>query len=259
MNTQAQNLKTEIDNSIKNLAALTTEAARSEAMKRYLDTCARFHHYSPCNQMLIALTCPDASLVAGFNRWKDFNRFVKRGEKGIPILAPIFYRQDPSDEGSPVVLKGFKVVYVFDLAQTDGEPLPPPPDWKSPARSEELQNRLVVFAQSKGIQVEVMALQSEIQGTSAGGRIELSPEAGTKTLIHEIAHELMHHGCDRHLMSRAERELEAKAVAYVVGAHFGLDGLASPNYLALWDADETKILARMDRIRTTADRDHLCH
>jgi hypothetical protein len=143
-------------------------------------------------------------------------------------------------------------VYVFDVTQTDGQPLPLPPDWKSRGKNEELQASLIVYASSYGIVVEVRTQSGAIQGTSSGGKIELSPEAGTKTLIHEIAHELMHRGADRQDISRPDRELEAEAVAFVVGSHFGMGDLASPNYLALWDADEKKILARMDRIRSTA-------
>ena len=245
----AQTLKAEIDTHIKNLAKLTTEAARSAAMKKYLEVCTRFYRYSPTNQLLIALERPDATQVAGFNAWKKFNRFVRRGEKGIPILAPCIVKDDETEDKK---LVGFRVVYVFDVSQTNGEPLPPPPNWKSPERNEELQERLVEFAISRGIQVETKVLRGEIQGTSAGGKIELSPEAGTKTLLHELAHELLHHSAEGQSISREDKELEAESVAYVVSSHFGLTGLASPNYLALWDADESKILGRMDRIRAAA-------
>jgi hypothetical protein len=104
----------------------------------------------------------------------------------------------------------------------------------------------------KNIGICINGLNDNIQGSSWGGKIELNTNAGTKTLIHEIAHELMHRGDDRQNFTRKEKELEAEAVAYVVGSHFGLSDLASPNYLALWDADESKILDRIDRIRTTA-------
>jgi hypothetical protein len=245
-------LKAEIEQRIQSLASLTTEAARSDAMRTFLEACASFYKYSPCNQLLIGIARPDASLVAGFTTWKRRERYVKKGEKGIPILAPCFHRETPDEENSPQVLGGFRVVFVFDVSQTDGQPLPPPPDWKSSARNEELQAKLTAFAVSRGVQVWTGDLRGETQGSSSGGRIELSPQAGTKTLIHEIAHELMHHGTDRREFTREEKELEAEAVAFVVGSHFGLPDLASSNYLALWDADERKILARMDRVRTTA-------
>jgi len=245
-------LKSEITSHVRNLAALTTEAARSEVMKKYLETCAKFHCYSACNQMLIMLSHPDASQVAGFVTWKKLNRFVRRGEKGIPILAPCVYKKDPDSEESPKVVKGFRVVYVFDISQTDGEDLPPEPDWKSPQKNLELQDHLIKFAESRQVQVWTREQRGEVQGSSAGGVIELSPEAGTKTLIHELAHELLHHGPDKFELTRQNKELEAEAVAFVVASHFGLADLASPNYLALWDADSNKILERMDRIRDTA-------
>jgi hypothetical protein len=130
--------------------------------------------------------------VAGFNAWKKMGRYVKRGEKGIPILAPMIYREDPDDEDSVKVLRGFRVVHVFDLAQTDGQPLPEQPNWKSPEKNLELQKKLMDFAEQNGIKVTIKELEGETQGISTGGSIVLSPEAGTKTLIHELAHELLH-------------------------------------------------------------------
>jgi hypothetical protein len=252
MSTQANTLKIEIETHIKKLATLTSEASRSDAMKEYFDTCAKFYHYSPFNQLLILLSRPDASFVAGYYSWQKFNRFVKRGEKGIPILAPIIFKADPEDETSPNVLRGFKTVYVWDISQTDGQPLPHMPHWKSTEKSVELQNRLIAYAESKGISIEVGDLIGEAQGMSTGGRIKLSTQAGTKTFVHELAHELLHQGINRHGLTRSEMELEAEAIAYVVAVHFGISDLASPNYLALWDAASEKILARMDRIRSTA-------
>ena len=84
-----------------------------------------------------------------------------------------------------------------------------------------------------------------------GGTIILSPRAGTKTLIHEIAHELLHHNETIPLL-HSEKELEAEAVSYVVGKHFGLDGLSSPNYVALHGANAEMIIEHLERIRNTA-------
>lgn len=110
----------------------------------------------------------------------------------------------------------------------DGDPLPDPPDWKSPEKNAELTELLMDFARSKDITVEVKDLPGEIQGASCGGKIILDPEAGTKTLIHEIAHELLHQVKDGPTDSTI-RELEAESVAYVVAKYFGLDGLSNPN------------------------------
>lgn len=108
------------------------------------------------------------------------------------------------------------------------------------------------FAERKGIQVEVKAIGREIQGASMGGRIILDPQAGTKTLIHEIAHELLHHKHDIIPTERTIHELEAESVAYVVGKHFGLNGLSSPNYVALHGAIAELVMEHMERIRNMA-------
>lgn len=245
-------LRKQIDNHIKDLARLTDDAARSHAVKSFLDTCARFYNYSLNNQALIAFFCPHASRVAGFRKWTEFNRFVRKGEQGIPILAPCVYKVDPDLDDSPKKVTGFRVVYVFDVSQTDGEDLPQPPEWKSPARLLQLENSLIEFANSVGITVDRTTLPGETQGKSAGGKIDLAENAGTKTLIHELAHEMLHQQSIALLLNRETKELEAEAVAYVVSSHFGIQDLASPNYLALFQADAEKIMQRYDRIKSTA-------
>ena len=198
MNMQTPNtsvdLKARITKHIQELAEATDAARVSEEMLRYLETCARFHQYSLHNLWLILLSKPDASQVAGFKKWQSMGRCVRRGEHGIPILAPIFSTVTDEDGVELQRLVGFKVVYVFDISQTEGEPLPEPPNWKSPEKNAELQARLLRFAEHKGIQVELEHLGHDIQGVSKGGKVGIDPEAGTKTLIHEIAHELLHHG-----------------------------------------------------------------
>ena len=235
---------------IHTLAEATDQARVSSVMTDYLESCARFHQYSSHNIWLIRFQKPEATRVAGFQRWKKMGRFVRKGESGIPILAPIF-RKVQEEDSDYAKLVNFRVVYVFDISQTEGEPLPLPPEWKSPQQHVELQARLTAFAEQNDIRVNVQELSGEIQGISRGGVIELSPQAGTKTLIHEIAHELMHQqrGLQR---SQQIEELEAESVAYVVGRYFGLDDLASPNYVALHGADAAMILAHMQRIQTTA-------
>jgi hypothetical protein len=244
-------LKDRITEHIQKLAEATDAARVSEEMLQYLDMCARFHRYSPQNVWLILMECPDATMVAGFRKWQIMGRYVKKGEKGIPILAPIFKKVE-DDEGDEVEkLLGFKVVYVFDVSQTDGELLSEPPDWKSPEKNTELSELLMDFARSQDITIEVKDLPGETQGASCGGKIILDPEAGTKTLIHEIAHELLHQVKDAPTDSTI-RELEAESVAYVVGKHFGLEGLSSPNYNALHGATAKMILEHMKRIRKSA-------
>jgi antirestriction protein ArdC len=194
---------------------------------------------------------PNASHVAGFKKWQGMGRCVRKGEHGISILAPIItnFTNDQGEEEHCLV--GFKVVFVFDVSQTDGEPLPEPPNWKSPEKSAELQDRLLRFAESKNIQVQIKSIGRDIQGVSLGGKILLDLEAGTKTLIHEIAHEMLHH-IEGVLTSSTIRELEAESVAYVVAKHFGMNGLSSPNYNALHGATAELIMEHLERIRNTA-------
>ncbi|MCX6083288.1 MAG: ArdC-like ssDNA-binding domain-containing protein [Chloroflexi bacterium] len=247
----SQTLAGQITAHIQELAEATDAARMSAAMLAYLDTCSRFHRYSANNVWLILMSKPDATMVAGFNRWHSLNRFVKRGEHGIPILAPIVFKENPEDLNSRQVIKGFKVVYVFDISSTEGDPLPEPPNWKSPEQNLALTGKLVEYAETKGITVIFMKLAGETQGVSKGGIIEMDIEAGTKTLIHEIAHEMMHRNADRPV-EHTIRELEAESVAYVVGKHLGLEGLCSPNYVALHGATSEMILTHLERIRKTA-------
>jgi hypothetical protein len=247
----SSDLKTRITEHIQELAEATDAARVSEEMQQYLDMCARFHRYSPQNVWLILMTRRDATHVAGFKKWQSMGRHVKKGERGIPILAPIFKKIENNDSEEVEKLIGFKVVYVFDVSQTEGESLPGPPDWKSPEKNAELTKLLMDFALSKDIIVEVKDLPGEIQGASCGGKIILDPEAGTKTLIHEIAHEMLHQVKDAPKDSTI-RELEAESVAYIVAKHFGLDGLSSPNYNALHGATAKMILEHMERIRKSA-------
>lgn len=240
-------LQQKIQGYLETLALETDQARKSEEMQRYLNFVAKFHNYSPSNIMLILLSKPDATHVMGFNSWRRLNRFVKRGERGIPIFAPMIHVEDPDKDDSPKVLSGFRVVYVFDVSQTDGEPLPPVPDWKSPEKNAELNEKLIRFAESKGIKVTFKELPGETQGVSKGGAIEISPNAGTKTLIHEIAHELMHQGFDSSI-DKAHREMEAESVAYVVSKYFGVDGLNSHNYISLHGFSSDNIQVDMIKI-----------
>lgn len=125
------------------LVAAVEGLVSSDEWKAMLEVSARFHNYSFNNHLMIFLQRPDATQVAGFNRWKSLGRFVKKGEKGIAIFAPCKYRQkeEPSQEKhSPTtsdlgsssdsarakaehVIRGFRVVHVFDISQTGGEPL----------------------------------------------------------------------------------------------------------------------------------------
>jgi len=254
MNTNGKITSTElitmITKHIEQLARETDAARVSEEMLRYLEACSKFHHYSLFNMWLIMMTKPQATLVAGYRKWQSLNRYVRKGEHGISILAPILISKDKEDPIPEKTVVGFKVVYVFDVAQTEGESLPPTPNWKSPEKNALLAEKLIRFAESRGIKVSEQELRGEVQGISMGGAIKVDPEAGTATLIHEIAHELMHQREDRPA-SKTVREMEAEAVAFVVARHLGLDDVDSPNYIALHGADSGAILECLERIRRT--------
>lgn len=146
---------------------------------------------------------------------------------------------------------GFKVVYVFDISQTAGDPLPEPPGWMSPEKNVLLSQKLIQFAESRGIKVLEQELRGQVQGVSKGGTILLSPDAGILTLIHEIAHEMMHREKDRPIDSMI-REMEAESVAFVVAKYFGLDGLTSPNYVAFHRATSKEIMTHLEIVRCSA-------
>ena len=246
----SNDLQQKIQGYLEVLALETDQAKKSEEMQKYLDFVAKFHQYSPSNIFLIMLAKPDATHVMGFNSWKRLNRFVKRGERGIPIFAPMIHIEDPDNEDSPKVLHGFRVVYVFDVSQTDGEPLPPVPNWKSPEKNAELNEKLIRFAESRGIRVTFKDLPGETQGVSKGGEIDISPNAGTKTLIHELVHELLHRqDC---LLDKPQKELEAEATGYIVAKYFGISNVNSPNYLVLFNYSSSEILGSVNRILDSA-------
>ncbi len=247
----ANDLQLKIQKHLEELAKATEAAKKSEVMLNYLTFCARFHNYSASNIWLIMLAKPEASYVAGFHKWKSLGRWVRKGEKGIPILAPILVKGEEQDGLETQHLVGFKVVYVFDVSQTDGEPLPPEPDWKSPEKNRALNQRLLQFAKSRGIVVSFKTLPGDIQGVSRGGAIEIDHGAGTKTLVHEIAHELMHQEKDKY-SRRAIKELEAESVAFVVCRYFGISGLNSPNYLVLMDVSVKEMITHMESIADSA-------
>jgi antirestriction protein ArdC len=115
------------DEALTNLAA-ALQQGKSHALTAFLAAAARFHEYSFGNVMLITMQKPDATRVAGFNAWKKLNRFVRKGEKGIVIIAPMRIRpkehaEDAANDEEQAFLR-FKAAYVFDVSQTEGEPLP---------------------------------------------------------------------------------------------------------------------------------------
>lgn len=251
--TTIKELQQQINQHFQELVDETDKALTSKVMRVYLDFCAKFHSYSPNNIWLILLARPDASYVAGFHKWKRMGRWVRKGEQGIPIFAPLIHKEINENDREQYSLFGFKVVYVFDIQQTEGQSLPPQPDWKSPEKNKELNRRLIEFAKAHNISVTFKDLVGDIQGISRGGAIEVDNQAGTKTLIHEIVHELLHQG-GQPLETRTLKELEAESVAFIVSRHFGLENLNSPNYIALNGICKVEMISHMNIIQLMANK-----
>jgi antirestriction protein ArdC len=229
------------------------DAGHSERLTALLKTMARFHRYSVNNICLIVSQRPTATRVAGFHTWRTFGRFVRRGEKGIAILAPIVARKRDNDDETKGVV-GFRTAYVFDVEQTDGAPLPEAAEASGDPGAKTAA--LVRAIRATGISVEYADELGGALGLSSGRRIQvlnrLSPAAEFSVLVHEYAHELLHRGEDRPA-SRDTRELEAEAVAFVVSTAVGLEAIdASRDYIHLYGGDGKALSESLERIQRTA-------
>jgi antirestriction protein ArdC len=176
------------------------EAGHSERLRKYLAALARFHRYSLHNVMLIASQRPDATRVAGFHTWKQLGRFVKKGAKGIVILAPVVVHkdsaQDQKDETNESMAIRFRAAYVFEMADTDGKSIPQLGNTEG-APSDRTE-RLKEFVASRGIQLEYSDTIYPARGQCAPGKIVILPgQAAAEefaTLVHEAAHALLQCG-----------------------------------------------------------------
>lgn len=231
------------------------EQGHSEQLTALFKTMAQFHRYSFNNVCLIVRQRPDATRVAGFHAWRKVGRFVRKGEKGIAILAPMVGRREPDAadaEAKPVV--GFRAAYVFDVAQTDGQPLPVPAEAAGDPGEKAVCLKAAIS--TRGIALDYVEELDGALGTSSGGRIQilmgLQPASEFMVLAHEYAHELLHHSDDRPA-SRDTRELEAEAVAFVVGQAIGLDVTdAARDYIHLYRGDGAALAESLGRIQRTA-------
>ena len=262
---EARSLTEQIEASVNQLAAETHEARQSELFKTWLNAMAQFSNYSWSNQLLIAFQRPAASTgqVAGFHTWRKLGRHVKKGAKGIAILAPCVYRKkaDDTKEDSPTVksVRGFRTVYVFCEEDTEGQPLPAL-TYGADSGGEELLSRLEwVTEEDLNIRLDYDEIKEPgVEGYSAGGRIVirtcLSATAKAGVIAHELAHELLHQKekqADVVTKDRQQRELEAEAIAYVVMRHFGIEHVAC-NYLATYKIDSAQLKQSLQTISTTA-------
>ena len=284
---QGQETKeSKLDTIMKSLEEGVEKIFTSEQYHVYLDTMSKFHNYSFNNTLLIALQRPDATLVAGYQTWqKKFQRHVKRGEKGIKIIAPVPVKEkreiekvdeetqeivigedgQPETEVVERILPRFRVTTVFDVSQTDGEPLPT-------IEAKELEGDVIIYEDfMKGLEeLSPVPFQfMEIEGGAKGYYSKkyiaiqkgMSNAQTMKTAVHETAHAILH---DRDIMEengltkdRMTKEVEAESVAYVVCNRFGLDTSDySFSYIAGWSTDKemSELRNSMDTIRYTSSQ-----
>lgn len=234
-----------LDTLTEGIEALTT----SDAWRAHLEVQGRFHRYSFSNALLICAQDPAATRVAGFATWKKLDRSVLKGERAIWILAPVAGRRShgaDDEERRPIV--GFRPVPVFDVAQTEGEPLPEVCRALRGDDPTSCYSRLVVRAEEMGYSV----VSTELPGTTNGDcafalrriRVECrnDPAQQVKTLAHELAHALLHEGTD----DRPLAELEAESTAYLICQSLGLDTADySFGYVACWAGGGPEAVARI--------------
>lgn len=253
----------------------------SEKYAEYLKVMASFYDYSASNTLLIYMQRPDASHVAGFNDWKTkYHRHVKRDEHGIKILAPCPYKQHVEREqagpdGKPVTVTeevtraAFKYVTVFDVSQTEGEPLPELGVNELTGDVEHYPDFFEALKQVSPFPVGFEAITSGAKGycNYAEQRIAINEGMAevqnVKTAIHEITHATLHNYYaekEREVppekrKDQRTREVEAESVAFTVCQHYGIDTSDySFGYIAGWSSDKQtrELKASLGTIRNTA-------
>lgn len=252
--------------------------------QQYLNFCAKLPRYSANNQILIMMQKPDATMCQSFTNWKEVNRHVRKGEKGIRILAPAPYKMQKEQEkvdasgkavldkdGEPVketvevTINAFKPVSTFDISQTEGEPIPTPGVDELTGSVEGYETLLAAIKEVVPVPISFEQIESGAKGFYhlEENRIvvqEGMSEAQTvKTLLHEASHQALH---SKEAMdsagekkSKNQKETEAESVAYVVCQHYGIDTSDySFPYVATWSADKKvpELKASLDTIRRTA-------
>ena len=259
---QRQTAKEMIAANVKELIA-QLEAGRSDALTAYLDAMSRFHNYSFGNILEIARQRPDATRVAGLWSWNQLGRKVKKGEKGIRILAPIIgvrRKTDEEAEKDPVytnkpVLVGFRNAYVFDVSQTEGAELPAMHEVYGDVGDN--RDRLLAFIERQDIELVFTEIIAPALGVSYGGRIAILPGQSKAeefaTLVHEVAHELLHKAERRTTTTKAVKETEAEAIAFVVGKTLGLEnGSASADYIHLYHGNASLLAESLEVVQQTS-------
>lgn len=255
----------------------------SEKYKAFLSSMAKFHNYSLNNQILIAVQKPDSTLCAGYTTWQKQNRYVKKGEKGIRIICPAPYKKEylkdviDKTTGKPELLPDgkakqeivqkvipfFKVGYVYDISQTEGQPLPEVTHRLKGDLDSDLKRLKEALLEVSPVPVAFQPVEGSANGfySPTAGEIvvdsTLSEKQSLKTLIHETAHALLHNPeASSSQSTRETKEVEAESVAYVVCQYFGLDTSGySFGYIAGWSSGKgtPELKASLENIRNTSN------
>lgn len=256
---------------------------QSDKYKQFLNVMAKFPRYSVNNTMLIMMQRPDAQLCQSFTGWKQMGRYVKKGEKGISILAPAPYKiereqtkldekgrpvfdadGEPVKEKVEVTIRAFKVVKTFDLSQTDGKELPTIGPSELVGNIEGYPKLLQALQEISPVPVSFELIDGDAKGFYHLEDKKIVVQDGMsevqtiKTLLHEMAHQKLHdkdNVPEAKDISRNGKEVEAESVAYVVCQHYGINTSDySFSYVAGWsEGKETpELKASLDKIRQTA-------
>ena len=256
---------------------------QSDKYKQFLNVMAKFPRYSVNNTMLIMMQRPDAQLCQSFTGWKQMDRYVKKGEKGISILAPAPYKiereqtkldekgrpvfdadGEPVKEKVEVTIRAFKVVKTFDLSQTDGKELPTIGPSELVGNIEGYPKLLQALQEISPVPVSFELIDGDAKGFYHLEDKKIVVQDGMsevqtiKTLLHEMAHQILHdkdNVPEAKDISRNGKEVEAESVAYVVCQHYGINTSDySFSYVAGWsEGKETpELKASLDKIRQTA-------
>ena len=272
--TEAKVMTNNLDEIMKALESGVRDFMETDAYKTYLRAVSRFHDYSMNNVMLIAMQRPGSTLVAGYSTWKKhFNRNVKRGEKGLKIIAPmpvsVEKEEDRVDqygntykEKVTVTVPRFHAVTVFDVSQTEGDPLPDisPSELKDDVK--DYGTFLKAVERSSDVPISYINIEGGAKGYfhSANNAIFIEKGMGEaqtlKTLIHEMAHSILHNRDNGGILIDSKtKEVQAESVAFSVCSHFGIDtsDYTFP-YVTAWagDKDLKALRNSMDTIKDTA-------
>ena len=242
------------------LAASVEKLMNGAEYRAALSFHRKLHRYSFRNVWLIYCQNPDATMVAGYRKWQELGRQVRKGEKSLAIFAPLTRKDKETGE---VEVFGFRSASVFDLSQTTGDAVPefPAPELLTAARPADLKRMLkavATFATLQGFTVSFEPIDGSALGvchlTKKTIKVSdtLPPLQTLKTLIHEAAHAVMHVGKTKDAYHLCE--LEAESVAYLVCDALGLDSSAySFPYLARWADTPEEVLPAAERACKVAD------